>query len=177
MEPIVIRWGAGGFDPPPAPATLDDVARALDGIASGRLPRPEFTLEYVTSRRLEDYQGRKSIVWVAGKPYLSVAHFVPDDEAVPAGWSVVFDEHREETTDPDDPAKDRYILVLDDRQDAPFVEGNCCGATLTVRSNSIVPPGMVLLAVEWFLSRGERAIGLGWLPESLLYQPPKEELA
>jgi hypothetical protein len=170
MEAIVIRWGAGNFGPPPPPATLDDVARALDGIASGRLPRPEFTLEYVTSRRFEDYHGRQSIVWVPGRPHLGVAHFMPDDETIPAGWSVLFDEGREDI----DPDKGRYILAVDDRRDAPFVEGNCCGAPLTVRSNSIVPAAVVLSVAAAFLSRGERAPTLSWLPETSVYGPPGE---
>jgi len=156
VEEIVIRHGCS--EGPRSP-TLADVERALAGIESGRDPRPEFSIEYVSNWRHGVENGRPVTHMVLGGRYVTVARFYPDDEAEPGGWFVLFRE--------DD---DGFALARDGRPDAPFVEGCCCGGPLTVRRNCVVPAALVLSAVGPYLSRRERCEASSWLPESEVYR-------
>lgn len=171
MEAKAIRWGfgIGSFDPPPSPATLDDVARAMDNIVSGRNSRPEFTVEYVTRRRRDVVDGRDVYHQGSGTPYLILCHFLPDDESAPDGWLLFY----EPDDGLEDPALGLFVLALEGGRDARFVEGNCCGGPLTVRSDFIVPPALVLSAAGPYLSRGGRSPTLNWQREIHLYPPPQ----
>lgn len=156
MEEIIIRHGATeGIRNP----SLADVERALADIESGRDERPEFSIEYVSNWREEWLDGRRVIRTTYEGPSVEVARFSTDDGDSSGGWHVVFREGEES-----------YSLAFDERQDASFVEGICCGGPLTLRENRVVPVGRVLAAVEPFLSRRERCPVSNWLPASQSYQ-------
>src|SRR5262245_32362954 len=121
MEEIVIRHGCS--EGPRSPS-LADVEQALGDIESGRAQRPEFSIEYVSNWKREVVDGRQVTRMVLEGRYITVARFYPDDESGPSGWIMLFRE--------DD---DGYALATDNRRDAAFVEGCCCGGPLTVRAN------------------------------------------
>jgi hypothetical protein len=156
MEEIVIRHGCS--EGPRSP-TLADVEQALADIESGRDQRPEFSIEYVSNWKREVIDGQQVTRMGLEGRYITVARFYPEDEAASGGWFVLFRED-----------EDGYALALDDRQDAPFIEGSCCGGPLTVRANCIVPAERVLAAVGPYLSRRERCPASSWLPESQVYR-------
>jgi hypothetical protein len=156
MEEIVIRHGCSEG---PRNPSLADVEWALADVESGRDPRPEFSIEYVSNWKREVIDGREVTRAALEGRYMTVARFYPDDQATPGGWFMLFRQ--------DD---DGYALATDSRSDAPFVEGTCCGGPLTVRANCVVPPGLVLAAVGPYLSRRERCPSSSWLPESQVYR-------
>lgn len=156
MEEIVIRHGC---DEGPRNPSLADVEQALADIESGRGLRPEFTIEYVSNWKREMIDGQRVISMGCEGRYIMVARFYPDDESVARGWFVLFKED-----------EDGYALTQDNQEDAPFVEGCCCGGPLTVRANCIVPAERVLAAVGPYLTRRERCPASNWLPESQVYR-------
>jgi hypothetical protein len=155
MEEIVIRHGC--YEGPRSPS-LADVERALADIESGRDQRDEFSIQYVSNWKRDVVDGRPVLHMVLRGRYITVARFYPDDKVVSGGWFVLFREGEE-----------GYALALDERRDAPFVEGICCGGPLTVRANCIVPTARVLAAVGPYLRRRERCPVSNWLPESQVY--------
>jgi hypothetical protein len=156
MEEIVIRHGDS--EGPHSPS-LADVERALADIESGQNPCAEFRIEYVSNWKRDVIDGQRVIHMGCEGRYITVARFHPHDEVVSGGWFVLFREDEE-----------RYALALDERQDAPFVEGCCFGGLLTVRANCIVPAARVLVAVGPYLSRRERCPVSNWLPEAQVYR-------
>jgi hypothetical protein len=157
MEEIVIRHGCR--EGPRCPSLID-VERALADLESGRDQRPEFSIEYVSNWKHELIDGQPATRMVCEGRYLTVARFYPDDDTVGGGWFVLFCDNGRS-----------YALARDDRRDAPFVEGCCCGGPLTVRANCIVPAERVLVAVAPYLTQRERCPASHWLPESLFHRP------
>lgn len=156
MEEIVIRHGCSEGTRGPS---VVDVEQALANIESGRDLRPEFSIEYVSNWKRDVIDGQQVIHMVCAGRYITVARFYPDDPVVAEGWLVLFQDY-----------DDGFVLALDGRLDAPFVEGNCCGGPLTVRSNCVVPAAQVLTAVKPYLSRRERCSESNWLPEFQVYR-------
>jgi hypothetical protein len=150
MEEIIIRHGATeGIRNP----SLADVERALADIETCQNERPEFSIEYLGNRREEWLDGHRVTRTTYEGPRVLVARFYTNQGDSSGGWYVVFRD-----------GEQSYALAFDERQDAPFVEGICCGGPLTLRENCIVPVGRVLAAVEPFLSRRERCPVSYWVP-------------
>ena len=137
---LVIRFGS--IEGPRSP-TGDDVRKALADVESWVYHREEFSIEKVSNWRPEVVDGRLVIRCVMDPPYMTAATFGLEGSSTSLGWFITYCVSKQ----------DQFALAASINDEAPYVEGMCCGGPLTVRKDCLVPLGAAHEALTYFVER------------------------